>query len=80
MFVLSQLPWYYIIDNLTLQHHTYHHKVPKTQGIRSKGPLKMFEKSGNSKTRSSKNPCNLKGFLKVDSGDQENNSKNRESV
>ena len=37
----------------------------------------MFEKSGNSRNGSSKNPGNLKAFLKEDSKDQENNSKNR---
>ena len=37
----------------------------------------MFEKLGNSKNRSSKNPGNLNGALKADSRDQENNSKIR---
>ena len=37
----------------------------------------MFEKSGNLKKWSSKNPSNLKGFLQADSRDQENNSKSR---
>ena len=41
LFVLSQLPWYYIIDNLTLQHHTYYHKVPKTEGIQAKASLEV---------------------------------------
>ena len=36
----------------------------------------MFEKSGNSKNRSSKSPDNLKAIVKGDSRDQENNSKN----
>ena len=41
-----------------------HHKVQKIKGIQTRGPLKMCEKLGNSKNRSSKNPGNLKWFLR----------------
>ena len=37
----------------------------------------MFGKLGNSKNRSLKNPGNLNGFIKADSRDQENISKNQ---
>ena len=63
LFVPPQLPFYYLIDNLTFQHHTYH-KVKNIKGIQTRGPLKMCEKLGNWKNRSSKNPGNLKWFLR----------------
>ena len=78
-FCLSRLNFHgvsYLIDNFRFQHHRCH-KVRKFGGIQMKRSLKMFGKLGNSKNRSLKNPGNLNGFIKADSRDQENISKNQ---